>query len=178
MATFSLREDSPVPEPRLIRKYANRRLYDSTDSRHVTLEDIRKLVASGIHVKVIDDKSGEDLTRSVLLQIIADQEQFGQPVLSIQLLEGIVRFYGNPVQELLSRYLEQTLGSVLRQQQAVQAEMSKALESPLAPLAELTRQNMEMWARMQSSMLAAMNPQPAAAPPGSDTPKGEEPSGT
>jgi hypothetical protein len=56
--------------------------------------------------------------------------------------------------------------------------MSKALESPLAPLAELTRQNMEMWARMQSSMLAAMNPQPAAAPPGGDTPQGEEPSGT
>ncbi|MCC7464207.1 MAG: polyhydroxyalkanoate synthesis repressor PhaR [Gammaproteobacteria bacterium] len=173
-----------MAEPRLIRKYANRRLYDSTDSRHVTLEDIRKLVASGVHVKVIDDRSGEDLTRSVLLQIIADQEQFGQPVLSIQLLEGIVRFYGNPVQELLSRYLEQTLGSVLRQQQAVQAEMTKALESPLAPLAELTRQNMEMWARMQSSMLSAMNPQsstsppPQASPANNEPPKGEEPSGT
>jgi polyhydroxyalkanoate synthesis repressor PhaR len=152
-----------VSEPRLIRKYANRRLYDSTDSRHVTLEDIRKLVASGVQVKVIDDKSGEDLTRSVLLQIIAEQEQFGQPVLSIQLLEGIIRFYGNPVQEMLSRYLEQSLGSVLRQQQAVQAEMTKALESPLAPLAELTRQNMEMWARIQASMLSAMSPAAPAA---------------
>ena len=173
-----------MPEPRLIRKYANRRLYDSTDSRHVTLDDIRRLVASGIRVKVIDDKSGEDLTRPVLLQIIADQEQFGQPVLSIQLLEGIIRFYGNPVQELLSRYLEQTLGSVLRQQQAVQAEMTKALETPLAPLAELTRQNMEMWARLQASMLSAVTPRPSGAPgpeappPDSDTPKGEEPSGT
>jgi len=172
-----------VSEPRLIRKYANRRLYDSTDSRHVTLEDIRKLVAGGVHVKVIDDKSGEDLTRSVLLQIIADQEQFGQPVLSIQLLEGIIRFYGNPVQELLSRYLEQTLGSVLRQQQAVQAEMTKALESPLAPLAELTRQNMEMWARLQSSMLSAMNPRPAGAqapeppPPEGASTQGKESSG-
>ncbi len=172
-----------MSEPRLIRKYANRRLYDSTDSRHVTLEDIRKLVAGGVHVKVIDDKSGEDLTRSVLLQIIADQEQFGQPVLSIQLLEGIIRFYGNPVQELLSRYLEQTLGSVLRQQQAVQAEMTKALESPLAPLAELTRQNMEMWARLQSSMLSAMNPRPAGAqapeppPPEGASTQGKESSG-
>jgi polyhydroxyalkanoate synthesis repressor PhaR len=177
----NFREGYPVPEPRLIRKYANRRLYDSTDSRHVTLEDIRKLVASGIRVKVIDDKSGEDLTRSVLLQIIADQEQFGQPVLSIQLLEGIIRFYGNPVQELLSRYLEQTLGGVLRQQQAVQAEMTKALESPLAPLAELTRQNMEMWARFQASMLNAINPRSAAAsepPTDGDTPSGEESSGT
>ena len=180
IAAFFRREEVPVPEPRVIRKYANRRLYDSTDSRHVTLEDIRKLVASGVRVKVIDDKSGDDLTRPVLLQIIADQEQFGQPVLSIQLLEGIIRFYGNPVQELLSRYLEQSLGSVLRQQQAVQAEMTKALESPLAPLAELTRQNMEMWARIQASMLTAMSPRPAAAPapeapPASDSTQGEEP---
>jgi polyhydroxyalkanoate synthesis repressor PhaR len=174
-----------VSEPRLIRKYANRRLYDSTDSRHVTLEDIRKLVASGIHVKVVDDKSGEDLTRSVLLQIIAEQEQFGQPVLSIQLLEGIIRFYGNPVQEMLSRYLEQSLGSVLRQQQAVQAEMTKALESPLAPFAELTRQNMEMWARIQASMLSAMSPTSAggtatgpAPSAGGESPRDKEPSGS
>lgn len=173
-----------MPEPRLIRKYANRRLYDSTDSRHVTLEDIRKLVASGVEVKVVDDKSGEDLTRSVLLQIIAEQEQFGQPVLSVQLLEGIIRFYGNPVQEMLSRYLEQTLGAVLRQQQAVQAEMTKALEAPLAPLAELTRQNMEMWARIQASMLSAMKPPagagaaPGGAPPADEPPKDKKPAGS
>jgi polyhydroxyalkanoate synthesis repressor PhaR len=160
---------APVTEPRLIRKYANRRLYDSTDSRHVTLEDIRKLVASGINVKVIDDKSGEELTRAVLLQIIAEQEQFGQPVLSIQLLEGIIRFYGNPVQEMLSRYLEQSLGNVLRQQQTLQAEIAKTMGTPLTPLTELTRQNMEMWARMQASMLSAMTPStPAANSPSPD----------
>jgi len=153
-----------VSEPRLIRKYANRRLYDSTDSRHVTLDDIRRLVAQGIRVRVVDDKSGEDLTRQVLLQIIADQEQFGQPVLSIPLLEGIIRFYGNPVQEMLSRYLEQGLGTVLRQQQAVQAEMTRALETPLAPLAELARQNMDMWSRIQASMIAALNPSATTEP--------------
>jgi polyhydroxyalkanoate synthesis repressor PhaR len=169
-----------VPPPRVIRKYANRRLYDATASRHVTLEDIRRLIASGERVQVVDDRSGEDLTRAVLLQIISEQEQFGSPVLSVQLLEGIIRFYGNPVQDMLSRYLEQSLGTVLQQQRSVQAQMAKAMETPLAPLAELTRQNMEMWSRMQAQMLAALNPQAApatkaesaeAAPPTDKTPE-------
>jgi polyhydroxyalkanoate synthesis repressor PhaR len=151
-----------MSEARVIRKYANRRLYDATASRHVTLEDIRKLIGSGVRVQVLDDRSGADLTRAVLLQIISEQEQFGAPVLSVQLLEGIIRFYGNPVQEMLSRYLEQSLGTVMRQQQTVQAEMAKALESPLAPLNELARQNMEMWTRMQASMLAAFGQTGAA----------------
>ena len=158
-----------VPTPRVIRKYANRRLYDATASRHVTLEDIRRLIASGEQVQVLDDRSGEDLTRAVLLQIISEQEQFGSPVLSVQLLEGIIRFYGNPVQDMLSRYLEQSLGTVMQQQRTVQAEMAKAMEMPLAPLAELTRQNMEMWSRMQAQMLAALNPQ-AARPAGNEPP--------
>jgi polyhydroxyalkanoate synthesis repressor PhaR len=149
----------PKP-PRVIRKYANRRLYDATASRHVTLEDIRKLIGTGEPVQVIDDRSGADLTRQVLLQIISEQEQFGAPVLSVQLLEGIIRFYGNPVQEMLSRYLEQSLGTVMKQQQAVRAEMAKAMESPMAPLNEIARQNMEMWARMQASMLTAFTQPP------------------
>jgi polyhydroxyalkanoate synthesis repressor PhaR len=152
-----------MAEERLIRKYANRRLYDAHDSRHVTTDDLRKLVAAGQRIKVIDDKSGEDVTRSILLQIIASQEQFGTPVLSTQLLEGIIRFYGNPVQQLFTSYLEQSIGSLLRQQNLMQAEMAKALETPMAPLAEMARQNMEMWAKMQASMLSAFTP-PAAAP--------------
>ena len=74
---------------RVIKKYANRRLYDSTGSRHVTLDDLRKMIVSGDKVKVIDDKSGEDLTRAVLLQVIAEQEQFGTPVLSLELMESL-----------------------------------------------------------------------------------------
>src|SRR6201997_691084 len=130
-----------MAEERVIRKYANRRLYDAHDSRHVTLVDLRKLIAAGERIKVIDDKSGEDLTRSILLQIIATQEQFGTPVLSTELLEAIIRFYGNPVQEMLTTYLEQSIGSLLRQQQVMRAEMAKALESPMAPLADMARQN-------------------------------------
>jgi polyhydroxyalkanoate synthesis repressor PhaR len=159
----------------VIRKYANRRLYDATASRHVTLEDIRRLIASGERVQVVDDRSGDDLTRQVLLQIISEQEQFGSPVLSVQLLEGIIRFYGNPVQEMLSRYLEQSLGSVMQQQRTVQAQLAKAMEgplAPLAPLAEMTRQNMEIWSRMQSSMLAALAPHPPANSAASDSAPG------
>jgi polyhydroxyalkanoate synthesis repressor PhaR len=166
---------NPPPAPaRVIRKYANRRLYDATASRHVTLEDLRRLIAAGERVQVIDDRTGEDLTRAVLLQIISEQEQFGSPVLTVQLLEGIIRFYGNPVQDMLSRYLEQGLGAVMQQQRAVQEQMAKAMEGPLAPLAELTRQNMEMWSRMQASMLSALNPQAGTAGR-SDTPGADEP---
>ena len=147
-----------MTEERVIRKYANRRLYDATDSRHVTLEDIRRMIGGGERVKVVDDRTGEDVTRSILLQIIANQEQFGTPVLSTQLLEAIIRFYGNPVQEMLSRYLEQSVGGLLRQQEIMRAEMAKVLESPLAPLADMTRQNMELWARMQASMVSAFAP--------------------
>ena len=153
-----------MAEERLIRKYANRRLYDARDSRHVTLDDLRKLVAGGERIKVIDDKSGDDVTRSILLQIIASQEQFGTPVLSTQLLEAIIRFYGNPIQQMLTSYLEQSIGGLLRQQNLMQTEMAKALETPMGPLAEMARQNLEMWSKMQASMLSAFAPAGGAAP--------------
>jgi polyhydroxyalkanoate synthesis repressor PhaR len=150
---------------RLIKKYANRRLYDSTESRHVTLEDIRKMIVSGAKVKVVDDKSGEDLTRAVLLQVIAEQDQYGTPVLSTELLEAIIRFYGNPVQEMLTKYMEQSVGTLVRQQETMRAEMSKALAGPMAPLAEFARQNMDQWSKIQASMLSAFagtTPKPPA----------------
>jgi polyhydroxyalkanoate synthesis repressor PhaR len=153
---------------RLIKKYANRRLYDSTESRHVTLEDIRKMIVSGAKVKVVDDKSGEDLTRAVLLQVIAEQDQYGTPVLSTELLEAIIRFYGNPVQEMLTKYMEQSVGALVRQQETMRAEMTKALAGPMAPLAEFARQNMDQWSKIQASMMAAFagaNAQPPAPEP-------------
>jgi polyhydroxyalkanoate synthesis repressor PhaR len=150
---------------RVIKKYANRRLYDSTGSRHVTLDDIRKMIVSGEKVKIVDDKSGEDLTRAVLLQVISEQEQFGTPVLSTELLEGIIRFYGNPVQEMLTRYMEQSVGAIAKQQQAMRAEMAKVMENPMAPMAEFARQNMEQWSKMQASVLSAFSPKPASPSP-------------
>lgn len=142
---------------RLIRKYSNRRLYDTRASRHVTLDDLRQLVVAGERIKVIDDKSGDDLTRAVLLQIIAEQEQLGVPVLNCDLLEMVIRFYGGPMQALLSRYLEQAFTTMLRQQEAMQSEMAKALQTPFAPLAEMARKNMEIWEQMQAATRDALS---------------------
>jgi polyhydroxyalkanoate synthesis repressor PhaR len=152
-----------MTEPRLIRKYANRRLYDTVASRHVTHADIRVLIASGHRVKVVDDKSGEDLTRPVLLQAIAEQEQGGAPVLSTELLETIIRFYASPLQATLTRYLEQGFNALLTQQQAMQAEMTKAFQVPLGPFGELARNNMEALARMQAALFG-VRPDPNSPP--------------
>jgi polyhydroxyalkanoate synthesis repressor PhaR len=142
---------STMQQERLIRKYSNRRLYDSVGSRHVTLEDLRQLIVAGEKIKVVDDKSGEDLTRSVLLQIISEQEQFGSPVLGSELLELIIRFYGRPVQALLSGYLEQAFTTMLRQQETMQSEIAKALQTPFAPLSELASKNMALWEQIQAA---------------------------
>jgi len=160
---------------RLIRKYSNRRLYDTTGSRHVTLDDLRQLVVAGEKIKVIDDKSGDDLTRSVLLQIIAEQEQLGVPVLNCDLLEMVIRFYGGPMQALLSRYLEQAFTTMLRQQEAMQSEMAKALQTPFGPLTELVRKNMEAWEQMQAATRDAFRAGPASSrtPDNADKPQGE-----
>ncbi len=155
-----------MSDEHLIRKYANRRLYDTVASRHVTLADLRQLVAAGERIKVVDEKSGEDLTRAVLLQIIADQEQFGAPTLSSELLEMIIRFYASPVQSVLTSYLEQGFTALLRQQQTMRAEMSKTLgAAALAPFVDLARANMEAFARMQAGIFGgAAPPEPPSDP--------------
>src|SRR5687767_4637600 len=89
-----------MSKDRLIKKYANRRLYDASISKHVTLEDIRDLIVRGEKIKVVEDKTGEDITRLILLQVIAEQEQFGKPILTTQLLESIIRYYGGPCRTL------------------------------------------------------------------------------
>ena len=146
-----------MSEERLIKKYANRRLYDAAQSRHITIDDIRNMVIAGIRIKVIEDKTNEDITRLVLLQVIADQEQFGRPILSTSLLESMIRFYGNSMQGLFSSYLEKSVETFIRQQELLQTK----------PLADLTRQNLELWAKMQETLLAAFAPprDPAREPP-------------
>jgi polyhydroxyalkanoate synthesis repressor PhaR len=161
-----------VQQERLIRKYSNRRLYDTAASRHVTLDDLRQLILAGEKIKVVDDKSGEDLTRPVLLQIISEQEQFGMPVLGTELLEMIIRFYGGPMQAQLSRYLGQAFTAMLQQQEAMQSEMAKALQAPFAPLADLARKNLEMWGQMQAATREAFG---SGAPAGSPAAEAQEP---
>src|SRR5688572_7164751 len=96
---------------RVIKKYANRRLYDASQSKHITLDDIRTMIISGERIKVVEDKTNEDITRLILLQVIADQEQLGRPILSTPLLEALIRFYGNAQQGFLSDHLEKSVAS-------------------------------------------------------------------
>lgn len=143
---------------RLIKKYANRRLYDASISKHVTLGDIRDLIVKGDRIKVVEDKTGEDITRLILLQVIAEQEQFGKPILSTQLLESIIRFYGGPMQDFMGRYLEKSVEGFMKQQESLQQQLARLISQappPMNQMAEVARQNMEMWNRVQESMLSA-----------------------
>jgi polyhydroxyalkanoate synthesis repressor PhaR len=138
---------------RIITKYANRRLYDTAGSRHVTLADIRQLILSGEQVKVIDNKTGEDVTRSTLLQIVAEQEQLGKPILSAQLLHSIVRFYGTAMEELTAQYLDKSIEHLLRQQEAMRVQIVTMMNAtPMADLLDLARQNMSLWSELQTRM--------------------------
>lgn len=138
---------------RVIKKYPNRRLYDTAESKYVTLNDVRKLVLEGVSFCVIDKKSGEDITRNILLQIIIEQEEVGDPLFTTDVLEQIIGFYGNSVQGVAGDFLGQSLKLFREQQQRFQTQMREAMQAnPMSSvLSELTRQNMEMWKQMQAS---------------------------
>jgi len=146
-----------MTQERLIKKYANRRLYDASQSRHITLDDIRGLIVKGERIKVVEDKTGQDITRHILLQVIAEQEQFGRPILSTPVLESIIRFYGNSMQGMLASFLEKSVETFLVQQDSLQAQISKMVaNTPLATMADLTRQNFDALAKMQENVLSAL----------------------
>jgi polyhydroxyalkanoate synthesis repressor PhaR len=98
-----------MSEPRTIKKYPNRRLYDTVESRYITLADIRRLVIERIDFVVIDKKSQEDITRSILLQVIAEQEHNGEPLMSRDFLSQVIRSYGAGLRTAMGSYLEQSL---------------------------------------------------------------------
>ncbi|MCL4790731.1 MAG: polyhydroxyalkanoate synthesis repressor PhaR [Gammaproteobacteria bacterium] len=159
--------------PRTVKKYANRRLYDTEASRHVTLDGIRQLVAGGEDVVVIDDTTGEDITRSILLQVISEQEQGGRPILSAEMLRHIIRFYGNPLQELMGGYLERSLDVFMKQQKSLQDQIQKSMGalplgmvpptiSPLGSMQDMAAKNIEAWTQMQKTFLDMMMPRPPA----------------
>jgi polyhydroxyalkanoate synthesis repressor PhaR len=134
-------------EPVTIKKYANRRLYNTGTSTYVTLEDLATMVKEGKDFVVYDAKSGEDITRPVLAQIIFEQEnKEGQNLLPIAFLRQLIRFYGDSMQMLVPRYLEMSLDALTREQEKFRAQMAQAFGgTPFAPFEELARRNMEMF---------------------------------
>ena len=110
-----------MSEPvRLIKKYPNRRLYDTKTSAYITLGDVKELVLKFENFKVVDAKTAEDLTRSILLQIILEEETGGVPLFSCDLLSGFIRFYGNAMQGMLGKYLENNMKTFVDFQQKLQ----------------------------------------------------------
>jgi len=137
-------------EPVKIKKYANRRLYNTGTSTYVTLEDLATMVKSGEDFAVEDAKTGEDITRSVLTQIIFEQEnkEGAQNLLPINFLRQLIRFYGDTMQALVPRYLETSIDSLTREQQKFSDQMSQAFGvSGFGALDEQVRRNMEVFQR-------------------------------
>jgi polyhydroxyalkanoate synthesis repressor PhaR len=133
---------------RVIRKYANRRLYDTQQSRYVTLEDLRHLIIEEEPFRVEDAKSGEDLTRTILLSIIIEQEQADSEaeVFSNDLLAQLIRVYDMTSPLPLSRYLEQGTQLMLEQQKRLQSQWKQAMRNtPLEFMRELAEENMRFW---------------------------------
>jgi polyhydroxyalkanoate synthesis repressor PhaR len=132
---------------RLIKKYPNRRLYDTATSTYVTLLDVKRLVLEQQTFKVVDAKNGDDLTRSILLQIILDEESGGVPMFSSAMLSQIIRLYGHAMQGLMGRYLETTIQNFIDFQRVLAEQSGQALGSaPLNPLHQLNPLNPEHWA--------------------------------
>jgi len=110
--------------PRLLKKHANRRLYDTARKRYVSLDQIRELICEGVDIRVEDSRSGEDITRPILLQIMAECEQDGRPMLSPGMLMSLIRQYGHPLQDFVGPFLEESLIFYTRQEARIRNTLS------------------------------------------------------
>jgi len=138
-----------MPAERLIKKYPNRRLYDTSESRYITLDEVRGMVISEIPFKVVDQQSKEDLTRNILLQIIMEQESAGDPLFSADVLSRFIRNYGDATSSGFTEYLDTSLRFFSEQQSTIQEQMGKALEAtPMDYWMKLGEQNIKIWQDM------------------------------
>lgn len=145
-----------APETRVINKYPNRRLYDTVISRYITLEEIRQLVLKNVDFQVVDKRSKEDITRSILLQVIMEQEEAGTPILRKEVLLNIIRFYGDSMQHSVSHYLELSLQLFTDQQAQLKEQLRQMLGSagnPLHALRDIADQNLPLWRKVRQELL-------------------------
>lgn len=131
---------------RIIKKYPNRRLYDTAISSYITLEDVKKLVLDRAVFQVIDARTNADITRGILLQIISEQEEQGNPIFTTDVLAHIIRFYGDTLQGMMGSYLEKSLQAFVDQQHLFREQMRNLIgQNPLAMITELVEQNLSLW---------------------------------
>lgn len=136
-------------EPVVIKKYANRRLYDTETSSYITLEDLCQRVKDGREFIVLDAKSGQDLTRQILTQIIFEQETKGYPLLPTDFLRDVIRFYDDNMHNTLQHYLEASMKTFMQNQEKMRGMImsgrTRSMASPFGPLEEMARQNMALF---------------------------------
>lgn len=163
-------------EPVTIKKYANRRLYNTGTSTYVTLEDLASMVKGGENFVVYDAKSGDDITRSVLAQIIFEQEnKEGQNLLPVNFLRQLIGFYGDQMQMLVPRYLEVSIESLAKEQEKFRSQMTQAFGmSPFGAVEDQVRRNMEMFQRAMT-MFSPFNARAGAAVQGGQSTEAKGP---
>jgi polyhydroxyalkanoate synthesis repressor PhaR len=142
-----------MSEPRVIKKYPNRRLYDTVESRYITLADVRKLVVDRVDFVVIDKKSQEDITRGILLQVIAEQEHGGEPLMSRDFLSQVIRSYGGQMQGMIGSYLEQSLKLFATQQREVRDRVKSVVGiDPVDAVTGIAQKNYQRWKSVQDEI--------------------------
>ncbi len=150
-----------MEDKRIIKKYPNRRLYDTEESKYITLENIKQLVLNNKEFIVKDVKSEEDLTRTILLQIITEQEDDGEPLFTTQALSHIIRFYGDSVQSVAGDYLQKSINLFVTQQKQLQEQLQSAVSTnPISAMTEMTEKNLEMWKTMQENFFKTATKSP------------------
>ncbi|MGI9248254.1 MAG: polyhydroxyalkanoate synthesis repressor PhaR [Woeseiaceae bacterium] len=145
-----------MPDVRLLKKHANRRLYDTEIKKYVSIDEIRELINTGTDVKIEDSKSGNDITRPILLQIMAECEQDDRPMLSPEMLMALIRHYGHPMQDIVGPYLENSLSFYMRQEARLRKRMTGMFESLEARKGEAGKSSSETFAAMRENLMKAL----------------------
>ena len=168
------KRDRDTDGPVTIKKYANRRLYNTASSSYVTLDHLAEMVRDDVEFVVYDAKTGEDITRSVLAQIIFEAEGKGQNVLPVNFLRQLISFYGDSLQGLLPSYLDMSMDTFTRNREEMRERFGDAVNLPMKQFEEATRRNMEMFEKAMS-MWNPFAPRGGSAPvmPEPDAPKPE-----
>ena len=143
---------------RVIKKYPNRRLYDTEESRYITLADVRDLVIGKVEFVVVDKKSGDDITRSILLQVISEQEQQGEAIMSQDFLSQVIRSYGKVVPDFMSNYLEQSMKLFMVQQQNLRGQVKRVVGvDPVVAVTDAAQKNFNRWKTLQDEVLKRLS---------------------
>lgn len=147
---------------RLIKKYPNRRLYDTGESCYIKLDAVRKMIEKGIPVKVIDSQTKKDITRSILLQIILEQESNQEPLFSTANLENFIRYYGENSREGFTYFMDKNLNFFQQQQDQMQNNLKELIDYNPLEFWTSSNNNMDMWKKMQENFLrsSGLNPDP------------------